>query len=194
MAPTVMKTVPSGRLDFFMKGASLVSGTTSVGMGNNVPASVGKSLRPGNAALLLVVDIDDVSVVDVEVNVEDVDVVAAGSAAKAVIARMRAVTKRLSHGLRSNPTVDCVILDETPWCVQHLLVCLYNLLIPSSVRLARNLSFQPPLWRCPPFAPAECVLTNINGEFEFDVNRLFSAVYGLGDSPEGVACGGMLRR
>jgi len=81
-----------------MKGASLVSGTTSVGMGNDVPVSVGKPLRLGNAAWLLVVGIDDVNVVDGEVDVEDVDVVV-GSAAKAVIARTRTVTKRLSHGL-----------------------------------------------------------------------------------------------
>lgn len=42
-APTQMKTVPSGRLDFCMKGALAVSGTMTVGM--PAPAIVGRPVR-----------------------------------------------------------------------------------------------------------------------------------------------------
>lgn len=42
-APTQMKTVPSGRLDFCMKGAAAVSGTPMVGM--PAPAIVGRPVR-----------------------------------------------------------------------------------------------------------------------------------------------------
>lgn len=43
IAPTQMKTVPSGRLDFCMNGAAAVYGMTSVGI--PTPANVGNSLR-----------------------------------------------------------------------------------------------------------------------------------------------------
>jgi hypothetical protein len=42
-APTQMKTVPSGRLDFCMKGALAVSGTPTVGF--RAPAMVGRPVR-----------------------------------------------------------------------------------------------------------------------------------------------------
>lgn len=42
-APTQMKTVPSGRLDFCMKGALAVSGTPTVG--SRAPAMVGRPVR-----------------------------------------------------------------------------------------------------------------------------------------------------
>lgn len=108
MAPTAMKTVPSGRLDFFMNGASLVSGTTRVGMGSDVPASVGKSVATlGNAVLVPVVD----AVVDVE---EEVVVVVAGSAAEDVMARIKMAPRKYRHVLTipSCPLVECAILIE----------------------------------------------------------------------------------
>lgn len=49
MAPTAMKTVPSGALECFMKGAFLVGGTVGagyVGMGPPGPVSVGRPVGP----------------------------------------------------------------------------------------------------------------------------------------------------
>lgn len=43
IAPTAMKTVPSGRLLVFMKGASFVSGTMGVTI-EAIPVSVGRSV------------------------------------------------------------------------------------------------------------------------------------------------------
>lgn len=54
MAPTAMKTVPSGALECFMKGAFLVGGTVGagyVGIGRPGPVNVGKPVGPESSAV-----------------------------------------------------------------------------------------------------------------------------------------------